>query len=273
MAADSSHGLVRVAATVATVVETQIGADIQVPVRAGGWMINDISGQVVRQTASPAVSIGGTMRIFAPSGDLTPDPAPAHRPVYESGSLLNTTSGVSACPIWRYPTEINASGLATIELFSTNAIASAVAPIWAVGVHFAPAIVVPQRPLFGEFVRATQSALARTLVGTITLSEKAQKITEIMGIISQDGVLTTAEELIGFFDLASDDIELAPSQWLFNTAFGAGIGATIASGYHSVRNPYLVDIPVVGGARIDCSITLTTAVTNPADVMIYIGYR
>lgn len=273
MAADSSHGLVRVTATVATVVETQLGGNIQLPVRAGNWMINDISGQVVRQTADPAVSMGGTINLISPSGDLTPDPAPANRPVYESGSLLNTTSGVSACPIWRYPTEIGASGLATISFFATNAIASATAPIWAQGIHFAPAIVVPQRPLFATFVRATQSAVARTLVGTITLSEKAQKITEIMGIVSQDGVLTTAEELIGFFDLASDDIELAPSQWLFNTAFGAGIGATIASGYHAVRNPYLVDIPVVGGARIDCFITLTTAVTNPADVMIYIGYR
>ena len=273
MAADSSHSLVRVAATVATVVETQLGAEIQVPVRAGGWMINDISGQVVRTVADPAVSIGGTMRIFAASGDLSPDPAPSHRPVYESGSLLNTTSGVSACPIWRYPTALNASGLARIELFSTNAIASASAPVWGVGVHFAPAIFQPERPLFGEFVRSTQSAVARTLIGTIQLSEKAQKITEIMGIISQDGVLTTAEHLIGFFDLASDDVELAPSQWLFNTAFGAGIGATIASGYHSVRSPHLVDIPVTGGARIDCFITLNAAVTNPADVMIYIGYR
>lgn len=273
MAADSSHSLVRIAATVATVVETQIGLDIELPVRANSWMINDVTGQVVRQTADPAVSIGGTMRIVAPSGDLTPDPAPAHRPVYETASLLNTTSGVSNCPVWRYPTEIQAAGKANISLFSTNAIASATAPIWGVGVHFAPAIVQPERPLFGDFVRATQSAVARTLVGTIILSEKANKIVEIMGILSQDGVLTTAEELIGFFDLASDDIELAPSQWLFNTAFGAGIGATIASGSHAARSPHLVDIPVVGGARIDCFVTLTTAVTNPADVMIYVGYR
>lgn len=273
MAADSSHSLVRVAGTVATVVETQIGADIQVPVRSGGWMINDITGQVVRATATAAESIGGTMRIFAPSGDLTPDPAPAHRPVYESGSFLGAVADVSSCPLWRYPTQINASGLATIELFSTNAIASTVAPIWGVGIHFAPNIVVPERPLFGEFIRATQSAIARTLIGEITLSEKAVKIVEIMGILSQDGVLTAGEELTGFFDLASDDIELAPSQWLFNTVFGAGLGATIASGQHATRMPHLVDIPVVGGARIDCSVTLTTAVTNPADVLIYIGYR
>lgn len=273
MAADASHGLVRQAIITATVVETQLGDDIEVPVRAGGWRINDISGQVVRVTASPAVSIGGVMRLNAPSGDITPDPRPSARPVYESGSLLNTTTGVSACPIWRYPTNLLAAGKANIGLLATNSIASAVGPAWAIGIHFAPNIVVPERPLFYDFVRATQSTVARTLVGQIIISEKATKITEIIGILQQDGVLTTAEELIGFFDLASDDVELAPSQWLFNTAFGAGIGATIASGYQTVRNPYLVDIPVVGGARIDCSITLLTAVTNPADVMIAIGYK
>jgi hypothetical protein len=273
MAADSSHGLVRVAATIATVVETQIGTGLELPTRAGAWMINDITGYVARVTATAAESTGGSLRLNAPSGDLTPDPQPSRWPVYADGSFLGATAPVGNCPLHRYPIEIAAAGKADLEFFATNAIADTAAPIYGMGIHFAPEIIIPKRPLYSNFVRATQALAARTQVGTITLSEKATEIVRIIGFLSQNGILTTAEECIGFFDLASEDVELVPSQWLFNDVAGAGLGATIGGHIHFRPDPHEVSIIVPGGARIDCFVTLTTAVTNAADVMICIQYR
>jgi len=273
MAASSSHGIVRVAATVATVVETQIGAIVELPTRSDGWMLNDVTGYMARVTATAAESSGGSLRLNAPSGDLTPDPAPSRFPIYADGSFLGATAPVGNCPLHRYPIEIGAAGKADLEFFATNAIADTAAPVYGMGIHFAPEIIVPKRPFWSNFVRAAQATAVRTQVGTITLSEKASEIVRIIGFLSQNGVLTTAEECVGFFDLSSEDVELVPSQWLFNDVQGAGVGATIGGHIHFRPDPHEVSIPVPGGARIDCFVTLTTAVTNAADVMICVQYR
>jgi hypothetical protein len=273
MAADSSHGLVRVAAITGSIVEQQIGTGLELPTRAAGWMINDITGYVARQTATAAESTGGSIRLNAPSGDLTPDPQPSRWPIYADGSFLGATAPVGNCPLHRYPIEIAAAGKADLEFFATNAIADTAGPVFGMGIHFAPDIVIPRRPLYSNFVRAGQITATRTLVGTITLSEKATEIVRIIGFLSQNGVLTTAEECIGFFDLSSEDVELVPSQWLFNDVQGAGIGALIGGHIHFRPDPHEVSIPVPGGARIDCFVTLTTAVTAAADVMLCIQYR
>lgn len=273
MAGQFSHGLVTSAATVATVVETQVGATQELPTNPPGWMIMEFMAQVVRQTALAAESIGGQFRLRSPSGDVTPAPEPSNFPAFETGSLLGAIADVSTCPLFRYPLDLRGAGKADIDFLSTNGIASTTAPIWTIGIHFAPALIVPKRPQHCRVVRATQAAIARTQIGTITLSEVATEIVGIMGVLSQDGVLVTAQELVGFFDLESEDIDIVPSQWLFNEAFGAGLGAQIASGQHTLPMPHWVSIPVPSGARIDCFVNLTTAVTNPADVEIFIFYR
>lgn len=273
MAAEASHGIVRVAGTVATVVETQIGAIVELPTRSAGWMIQDITGYVARITATAAEGTGGSLRLNAPSGDLTPDPSPARYPIYADGSFLGATAPVGNCALHRYQVELAAAGKADLEFLATNAIADTAAPIYGMGIHFAPEIVIPKRCFWSNFVRAAQLTAVRTQIGTITLSEKASEIVRIIGFLSQNGVLTTAEECIGFFDLASEDVELVPSQWLFNDVQGAGVGATIGGHIHFAPSPHDVSIPVPGGARIDCFVTLTTAVTAAADVMICIQYR
>ena len=273
MAADSSHGMVRVAAITGSIVEQQIGAGLELPTRAGAWLINDITAYVARATATAAENTGGTVRMNAPSGDLTPDPQPSRWPVYADASFLGATAPVGNCPLHRYPIEIEAAGKADLEFFATNSTSDTVGPIYGMGIHFAPEIIIPKRPFYSNFVRAAQSAVTRTLVGTITLSEKATEIVRIIGFLSQNGILTTGEELIGFFDLASEDVELVPSQWLFNDVQGAGLGVTIGGHIHFRPDPHEVSIPVPGGARIDCFVTLATAVTVAADVMICIQYR
>jgi hypothetical protein len=86
-------------------------------------------------------------------------------------------------------------------------------------------------------------------------------------------VLTTAEELIGFFRLASDDVNLVPAQYPFPMAFSAGLGALIQGASFTPSGFIPVDIPIVGGARINCFVDLNTAVTTAAEVQVYIAYE
>ena len=92
-------------------------------------------------------------------------------------------------------------------------------------------------------------------------------------MLINDGVLTTAEELIGFFRLASDDIDLVPAQYPFPMGYSAGLGALIMSGPFIPSDLIPVDIPVIGGARINCFVDLNTAVTTAAEVQVYIAYE
>jgi len=85
--------------------------------------------------------------------------------------------------------------------------------------------------------------------------------------------LTTAEELIGFFRLSSDDVNLAPSQWPFGASYGAGVGALIGNDVIAPPSMIPVAIGVPGGARIDTFVDLNTALTNAAEVEIFIGYE
>lgn len=272
MAADSSHGQVIVAAGVATVANTRLG-EFTVPAREGGWTMNHVMGQLVPITNTPAEAVNGFFGFTTPTGNFEPSPDPSRFLVAAQSSCLGAVADVPTCPLHRYDIENKIAGNALVGIAVELAIAAATAPIWAVGVHYAPDIVVPKRAFWCDRVRTTVTAAARTLVGRITLSERASEIVGIMGHLIQDGVLVTAEELIGFYDLVSDDVSLQPSEWLFNQAFGAGLGATINGGQIAPPMPHPVSIPVPGGAKIDCFVTLETAVTNGADAEIMILYR
>ncbi len=272
MAAELTHGLVVSAAGNATVVEALIGS-IELPTRGNPWALHDLNAQVVRQTATAAEMVGGRFGIDSASGDMDPDPAPSNFPVFESASFLGATEPVSTCPLFNYRMNLKAAGKANLNLNYTQAIAATAAPLVNIGVNFGPNIPQMQPFKFCDRVRAAQAAAANTQIGTIQLSEKATKITGIMGVLKQDGVLTTAEELTGIFSLRSDDVDLVPSFWLFNEVHGAGLGALIGSGYSTAPKPHIVDIPVPGGARIDCFVDLLTALTNPADVEIFLFYE
>lgn len=273
MAEDLTHGMVAAGAGPTTVTETVI-AQIVLPTRKPGpWMINSLSGQVVRATATAAEMIGGMFGIESKSGDMDPDPAPSEFPVFGSGSFLGASAPRVACPIHKYETELLASGKATLDLIYTQNVACTVAPIVTIGVTFGPNIPVKRRFKFCQSVRSTVSTDPSQQVGTITLSQKATRITGIMGVLIQDGVLVTAEELTGIFSLKSDDVDLVPSFWLFNEVYGAGLGTVIGAGAPTIPQPHIVDIPIPEGARIDCYCDLVTALTNAADVEIFIFYE
>jgi hypothetical protein len=241
---------------------------------AGGpWTIHDVFCQVVSATATAAESVGGHFRFDPASGDLTPDPSPSRFPVYESGSSLGATIDRGQCPLNLFQTKWQAAGKAVINCIYNQAITATVAPQVVMGLVYGKSIA-PRVPLvFSDRTRVAIAAAADTAVGTITLAEKASKITGVCGILNQDGVLVAGEELIGFFRLASDDVKLPPMQLPFNNVFGAGLGATIHGGSQGNISYIPVDIPVEGGARINAFVDLNTAVTNAADCEIFIAYE
>lgn len=241
---------------------------------AGGpWQVFGAFCQVVSATATAAESIGGYFFFNPASGDLTPDPSPSHFPVFETGSSLGTTIDRGCCPLNIFPVAWEAAGKAVINCVYHNSIAPTVAPQVVMGLMFGKSVPDILPLTFCDSVQAAVTSAADTSVGTVTLAEKATKIVGVCGILNQDGVLVAGEELIGFFRLASDDIKLPPMQLPFNNVFGAGLGATIFGGSQGPINFIPVDIPVIGGARVNCFVDLNTAVTNAADVEVYLAYN
>lgn len=269
---DMDHGMILAGGASTAAGDTNLGT-IELPQRdAGLWKIHGLFCQAVRATATAAESVGGDFRLVPAQGEVTPNPAPSRFPVFEAGSFLGATASVSVCPLHIFPVNYEATGQARIDLIYNNAIAATAAAQVVAGIVFGDEVPPSSSYSFCDRVRTTVTAATDSAVGTITLSQNATAIVGIAGILQQDGVLVAGEELLGFFRLASDDIKLVPGQYPFNAAFGAGLGVTIGSGQQPPINFIPVNIPVPKGARIDAFCDLNTAVTNGADVEIFIAY-
>lgn len=266
-----SHGAVLAAAGSTTASDTDLG-DITLP--AGGpWKIWGLWGHVVPATATPAELIGGYLQMQSKSGDLTPDPNPCKVPLPKHGSSLGATVDQVVSPLIVYPIDFDAAGKAVLDLVYHQDIACTVAPQVCAGILFGKTIPEPRRFRFAERVRAMVTVNTDAAIGTITLSEKASRITGILAEITQDGVLTTEEEIIGFVRLSSDDLNMAPAHYPVVACYGAGLGALIMAGSPPPILPIPLEIPVMGGARIDCFLKLNTAVTNTLQVSVTLFYE
>ncbi|HUV67621.1 MAG TPA: hypothetical protein VMW24_27255 [Sedimentisphaerales bacterium] len=268
---ENSHGLIVAAAGQVAAGEQLLG---QVTLPADGpWIIHNIFGQIVPVTPTAAEGVGGYMLFRSASGDIDPNPAPCHWPVVCNSATLGATIDQAVCQLHMYDVLWQAPGRATIDMLFNNVSAATVAPQIVMGILFGKSVPEKKRFLFCDSVTVQTNSAADTAVGTITLAEKATRITGICGTIFLDGVLVTVQTLLGFFRLASDDIDLVPAQYPFPMAFGGGLGALI-NGASAPKIDFIpVDIPVVGGARINCFVDLSVAVTNNAQVQIFIAYE
>lgn len=248
------------------------GAVITLP--AGGpYTIFKIWGNMAQATAAAGEAYGDYMRIEATVGDLTPNPAPLRLPLGVIGSSLGATVDIGCNPTAIHDVEYTAPGKASLNLIMNTGSVLAVAPQCVMGIIFGKTRPVLKPFIYVDRVRAQVTAAALTAVGTITISEKASKIVALCGILAQDNVLVAGEELIGFFSIASDDVKLPPAQYPFNCSYSAGLGALI-NNVSKVPPLWIpVEIPIVGGARIDCSVDLNTAVTNAAEIQIFVAFE
>ena len=240
---------------------------------AGGpWTIFQIWGQVVGDTPAEGDGIFAHMRLNCPSGDVVPNPQPSRFPLTPSPSYLGATGNAFSSPLKLWDVEYKAPGKSTIELIIQQEVAVGTAPIGAMGIIFGKNRPSAKPITFIDRVAAQITVATVAAVGTITLSENAKLITHVGGVLGHDNVLTAAEQLIGIFTLASDDIVFPPSEYPFQAAFSGGEGALVGNEGYCVPVMIPVNIPVVGGARVDCSVDLQLAQTNAASVSVFIAY-
>jgi len=270
LAADT-HGAV-VAGTLGTAAGETVVGTITFP--AGGpWVIWGLWGFVVATTPTAGETMAGHMRLNAVSGDIIPNPAPSRFPLSAVGSQLGATlpSVKHALKIW--PVQYEAPGKGVVQLIVNQAVGNTVAPECVMGVLFGKTIPSMMAFRFMDTVRAQLAAAVDTLIGTVTIAERATRITAVGGILVQDNVITTVQELIGYFRLGSDDVRMPPAQFPFSAVYGGGLGALILASAAQVPVMIPVEIPVEGGARIDCYTLLNNLVTNAAEVEIFIAYE
>lgn len=267
----NTHGSVVAGAGSTGAGDTIIG---QITLPAGGpWKIFGAWCQAVASVHTPAEAVGGHFRFDPASGDLTPDPSPSRLPVFGDSSGLNTTGGRIASPLNIFPVSWEGAGKAVINCIYHQSIAITAAAQVLIGLLYGKTIPEKKPAPFYDVARGLIQAGADTAVGTITMAEKASRILGVCAILHQDGVVVDGEELIGFWRMASDDVKLPPMQLPFNNVFGAGLGATIPAPGQGPINFIPVDIPIIGGARINTFVDLNTAVTNDADVETFIMYE
>lgn len=266
------HAMVAAGAGQAAAGESALGAAIVLP--AGGpWLITHVWGQVAPSVALAAEQTGGSFRFDVDSGDWAPNPAPSRFPCLANSSSLGALINPSTCPLKLWPVDWQAAGKSQVQIRVTNNIAITNIPQWIAGLIFSSEAPVYETAQFVDVARGVIAAAALTAIGTVTLSEGATKIVGAAAVLSQNGVLVAGEELLGFVTVSSDDVSLAPMQLPCNCAYGAGLGATMSAPSQPPVEMIPLDIPVVGGARINFSIDLNTAVTNGADIAFYVWYK
>lgn len=239
----------------------------------GPWKIFGLWCQAVDATATAGESLSGYVRLESVAGDLEPNPAPARFPLQSHGSALGATIDQMMCPLEVWPVDYSAPGKSIMNLIVRQDFANTVAPQCVAGILFGRDVPEVRRMKFCDSVTVNQTAAADTAIGTITMSEGASRIVGVGGTLIQGNVLTTAEELIGFWRMSSDDVNVVPMQLPFNCAWGAGLGALINQSGTPHYPMIPVDVPVVAGARLDCYVDLNTAVTNAAQVRVFVAYE
>ena len=251
---------------------TQIGTDITLP--AGGpWKIQKIWGQACLHTPTVSESLIGSLVIDSKSGDISPDPAPGIYPIMGLPVAMGANEPQPMVPLSIWDVDWDAAGKSVIKLSFLNRGGNTVAPEIACGIIF-DSDIIEKRPLrFCDGVHASVAAAVSTIVGTITLAEKATRIIGLCANAVNGGALTASEETMGIITLQSDDVKLPPAQYPMSFACSAGLGtptgACSTPGYGFIP----INIPVAGGARVKIYVTTSIAVTGGADVCAYLAYE
>lgn len=269
----SSHGIARqgVGGTAAASV-LQVGANIELP--AGGpWQVYGLWAQAVLHTPTVAESLVGSIRLNALSGDLSPDPAPGNYPVIGLGNGSSAAMGAVQVPLNIWPVNWQAMGKAVVTISFVNHNGNTVAPEIACGILFGDA--KPEvRPLtFCDVVTDAWASAAENQIGTITISEKAQRLVGIFGHIEHAAALTASEEAQGIIRLDSPDVRIQPAQYPFNNAVSAGLGTVAGQGSMPQGQFIPLDIPIIGGSNVQIFGTTSISVTNNARAAVYLAYE
>jgi hypothetical protein len=251
--------------------DTKLGT-ITLP--AGGpWKIFGLWGYAVTNAAGAAEATFGHIRVESESGDVTPNPAPSRFPLAGVPSYLGAATGKPLVPVTIWDVDWDAEGKAIISLHYINECAKTAGDVATLGLIFGKSIPEWRPARFCDRVTAAFLTAGSNAVGTITLAEKATRIVGIGAQVVQNMVSTATQEILPFFTMTSDDVDFAPSQW--PCSFASCVGLATNHGLNNAIPPVIltVDIPIIGGARIDCAINLLAATTTNVQGQVFILYE
>lgn len=250
----------------------QIGSNITMPAD-GPWIIHSVWAQVVKATTVPNEGTGGQLIVDSISGDVDPDPAPGTYPLIGACVSESANSAIAAVPLNIWRVNWTAAGKAVIKLSYLNQLAITTASVLAAGIIFSKEIPEARPLVFCDGVYSSFASATEQSVGTITLSEKATRIVGIMADLNKGDAATAGEPICATIRLDSPDVKMPPAQYPCNRAFNASDGTAVGQSATPQSQFIPVDIPVVGGARINCYATTTQSVTGNADVQVYLAYE
>lgn len=268
-----THGLLQTGTGGTTInSRTQIGSNITLP--AGGpWIIHHVWGMICKSTTVPNEGDGGILEIEAYSGDLTPDPAPGYYPMIGPCISESANSAISANPLNLWEVEWSAAGKSTLQFFYHNDAAITTGSVVAAGVIFGENRP-EKRPLkFVDSVQDEWAGTAENSIGTITLAEKATRIVGILADCNKVDAATAGEAMMVTVRLDSSDILVPPAQYPCNRCFNASDGTAVGQSATPQSQFIPLDIPVIGGSRLDVYGTSNISVTGNISVRVFIAYE
>jgi len=181
--ASDTHGFAVAGAAGVAAGETVIGT---VTFPAGGpWKIWGVWGFMVAVTPTAAEIVAGNMRLNSVSGDIMPNPAPSRFPLPAVSSQLGATLPSTLHPLKIWPVDYEAPGKGVMQLIVNQAVGNTVAPQCVLGVLYGKTIPSQVPIRYIDTVRAQVAAAVDTLIGTITVSEKASRITAVGGFFAR----------------------------------------------------------------------------------------
>lgn len=268
-----THGLiVEGAGGTAAGTKTQIGSNITMP--AGGpFTIHNIFGTVVKDTSAANEGTGGQLIIDSYSGDVTPDPAPGKFPLPGNAIASSANFGLGIVPLSNWDVQWEAAGKAVLQLSYLNILAITKGSDCVLGILFGEAVPAWKPIIFCEGIYASKASAVEQLLGTITLSEKATKITGILADLNKGDAATAGVPCAGYIRLASNDINFAPGMFPCNRGFDASAGTAVGAPSSPQSAVIPVDIDVPGGAIINIYGKTTASVTGNADFSVFIAYE
>lgn len=268
----ATHGLaVRGSGGTGAAATTQIGANLTLPA-GGDWLIHKVWGNVSKKTTIPDQGTGGQLIINSRSGDITPDPAPGIFPMIGNGASQSANAGLGINSLSMWNTAWQASGKAVIQLSYLNQLAITTASHTSGGIIFGDTLPEEQPLVFCDGVYSSFASATEQLIGTITLSEKANRIVGILADLNKGDAPTVGETVHGTIRLQSNDVDFAPGEYPCNRAFDAADGTPVGAPSTGQTDFIPVDIPIIGGSIINVYGITTESVTANADFSVFLAY-
>jgi len=252
--------------------KTIIGSSLTLP--AGGpWIIHNIHGNAVKDTTVNDQGSGGQLILEAASGDITPDPAPGKWPLVGNAVASGANSAIACVQLNMFDIYLEAHGKAVVNMYYVNQLATTTGADLVAGIIFGDTVPEIRRSPFCDGVYSSFASASETSLGTITLAEKATKITGILADLNKGDADTAGEPIIGYVRLASNDVKLNPAQFPCNRGFDAGDGTPAGATSSPAPSFIPLDIDVPGGAIITVYGNTTASVTGNADFNVFIRYE